>query len=122
MSKRSYKTCNTKEQEIRWRIKVRLKKLKRSWCAFKDTGGKERDHTYHWAKMLRSLDVLDKTLPLLNDKKRVAHVSKIVNRLKKKMEPYREPFSNITKEYGNKKRYTNSEKYKQTTRKVLKKL
>lgn len=124
MSKRSFKTCNTDAQKTRWKLKVAMKKLFRSWTGFRDRGGKERDHTYHWARMLRKMMVVEQCLLFLEgvDKERVEFINKKLNRLKKKMEPYREPFSNITAEYGSKKRHTPSKEYRKTVKKELRSL
>ena len=74
--------------------------------------------------MLRKLLVIEQCVLFLEsvDKERVEIVNKKVSRLKRKMEPYQKPFSNITAEFGNTKKYTPSKEFRKTVKKELKNL
>jgi len=124
MSKKSFASCNTDEQKLRLRLKIRLRKLFRSWSSFRNMGGKERDHAYHWARMLRSLVVIEQILPLLKktDRKRFYQVDKRVRKIKRKMGPYTAEWANITRNYGLKSEWIPIYKYRRTKRTFLKEI
>jgi len=121
MSKRSYKTCVTEAQKLRWRIKVRKKKLNRSLCTFLSQGCKDPEG--EWARMKRCIMVIEDCLVRLGDPKRSEKVNARILKVKKKLEKYEEAARCITHAYGLPfKEVVRSSEYRRTLRKHLKDL
>lgn len=102
MSKKSFKTCNNEGQKLRWRIKVRKRKLMKDWSIFKNDQARQMDRSFFWARMNRSLTIIHQCLTLLDDKKRVKEIERIVGKIMRKMEPFQKMYKDITPEYKSK--------------------